>query len=719
MGNSGDLQSSAQEKITLGRLNPMLRLYPAPNRIDGAPSWVLYDPLSNTYYKLGWVEFECVARMFENQSVSALVNSVNAETSLNIDAQDVQSVVAFLAHKNLLEGGIEKDAKFAQITALKFWIGFLHKYFFFSVPLLKPQKFLQMVFPVFKVFMHPAFLAASGFLFYILLFLTAQRADEFSHTFFNFLSFDGMVMLALTIFFVKILHEFGHAFTAYSKGVEVPHMGLAFIVFYPVLYTETSGVWRLKEMPSRVRIGLAGIVTELVLATYALLIWNLSAPGMVQSMAFAVVAVALIGSLLVNVNPLMRFDGYFVLSDVIGLENLHQQGFLFAKWWLRKTFFGLQDPPPDGHGAKLRRFLIVFGFMTLVYRFFLYLGIAFLIYWITFKPLGLFLMVVELGWFIGLPIWNELKVWWARRADILGNMRTNIFALSFFVAFLLLFFPVKSSVQGPAVLYSAQQKTFYAPVASYIAQWSLQDGQDVEGGDVLAVLRSPDLEMQVEKAQIELRSLETQRRVSLAGGVKNSDQLHLEIDAKKSILSDLMEKKDTLVMRAPFSGTLRLEDLNVRLGLRVAENQRLFHLVDEHQPSVMAYIDEASISRIMSGQKAEYKSASGIFYTQPLRVSRSELVGAQVLAWKELSSIYGGMIPSEMKQNDNSGRDAGGIVPRQAMYAVSFDLDRVRAEAESVKVDMVEVGQVRVHVEPFVPIKAFWSLLVDLAKKEL
>lgn len=109
--------------------------------------------------------------------------------------------------------------------------------------------------------------------------MTIGRMDEFLHTFFMFFSLEGAITIFITFFFIKILHEFGHAYTAYQYGVRVPHMGVAFMVMYPVLYTETSSAWQIKSRNQRMHIGLAGIRTELILAAYALMLWHFLPPA--------------------------------------------------------------------------------------------------------------------------------------------------------------------------------------------------------------------------------------------------------------------------------------------------------------------------------------------------------------------------------------------------------------------------------------------------------
>src|SRR5262249_7464436 len=147
------------------------------------------------------------------------------------------------------------------------------------------------------------------------------------------------------------------------------------------LYTETTGSWALSSRRARFQIGMAGIFAELCLAGFFLLLWHLSPAGsLLQALSFLVVSISLIGSLLINLNPFMRFDGYYLLSDAMEFDNLQSRSCNFARHALRKFLFGWNDPPPENLPSHDQKFLIGFGFGLITYRFFLFMGIAILVY---------------------------------------------------------------------------------------------------------------------------------------------------------------------------------------------------------------------------------------------------------------------------------------------------------------------------------------------------
>ncbi len=656
--------------MLLPRINPVVRVFKGADKSDGSPTWTLHHPAANKYYQVGWMEFECISRFHVFNNAEQLIQSVNTETSLNIDLDDLKDLLIYLNKNGLLEHdpALVEQPSFAKQPFLQ---KILHNYLFFSIPLIKPDWFLKATSPFVKPVMSKVFLYMTMICFFILLFLTIQRFDEFMNTFINLMSVKGAALLFITLICIKICHEFGHAFTAHRYGVDVPHMGVAFMVMYPVFYTETSASWQLSDNKSRIYIGLSGVITELILATYALAIWHIMPPGILNSLAFAVVSIALVGSLLVNLNPFMRFDGYFVLSDTVGIENLHAQSFAFAKWWIRKTLFGLNDDVPEDYKPDIQRLLIFFGVGTIIHRFFLFLGIALLVYWLFFKPLGFILMVVELLWFIGFPVFREITVWWERRADILSHSRIYILGAVMVLSIGYVFLPFQQSLTIPAIAHAKEFRRIYPPVHSTVEKINVAEGQAVNAGDILVVLSSDELEYDIRRTTQELQNLQTEKRILFVGRSHISRSIDEEITATEIRLRNLLDKSESLTIRAPFNGTIRSLNPDIHNKMAVSQSTALFDLVDERDYTFTAYIDENALERVAVHNHASFRPQYQFMADVPLTLTKIGQANERYINWPELSSIYHGPIPSEFDVSPSSNVQE--IKARQTIYAVMFD----------------------------------------------
>ena len=213
--------------------------------------------------------------------------------------------------------------------------------------------------------------------------------DAFTATLVDMLSWEGLAAYGLTLAAVKTLHEFGHGVTAKRYGCRVPTMGVAFLVLWPVAYTDTNEVWKLTRRDQRLKVAAAGIATELTIAVWAMLAWVWLPDGSLRAMAFLLATTTWVSTVLINASPFMRFDGYFLLSDFLQMPNLHAA--------LRAGALGPARTAVRagraGAGALSRRAArtdpVRLGHLDLPPV--LFLGIAALVYHFFIKALGIFL----------------------------------------------------------------------------------------------------------------------------------------------------------------------------------------------------------------------------------------------------------------------------------------------------------------------------------------
>jgi putative peptide zinc metalloprotease protein len=152
---------------------------------------------------------------------------------------------------------------------------------------------------------------------------------------------------------------------------------------------------------------------ELYLAMIATFLWSFTPIGIFKSILFIIATTSWISSLLINISPFLRFDGYYALSDITNSKNLQPRSFAITRWFIRKNILGIEEAKPELLSKQKEIFFIIYALGTWIYRFFLFLGIAVLVYHYAFKILGIVLFLVEIIYFVFLPIYKELKVWWS------------------------------------------------------------------------------------------------------------------------------------------------------------------------------------------------------------------------------------------------------------------------------------------------------------------
>ena len=467
----------------------------APTR-EGVPTWTIIDPARNKYFQIEWHVYQLLQR-WQCGTIEKLVDVIARDTTSRITADDVEDLVKFLYANNLTEQSasgqtndyVEQEAARHQA----WWQWLLHHYLFIKIPLVHPHRFLQTTLPL----VAPFYTAAAAWLFGMIglvgLFFVGRQWDTFLSTFLHFFNWRGAVMYGVVLCVVKVVHELGHAYTATRFGCRVPTIGVAFMVMMPVLYSDVSDSYRLSSKRKRLAIAAAGVVAELGLAAVATLLWVFLQDGTLRSVAFVVASSSWIMSLTVNLNPLMRFDGYYLLADGLGLPNLQDRAFAFGQWKLREVLFAAGAPAPEAVGPSTSRTMIAYAWAIWAYRLILFTGIAVMVYHHFFKALGIVLFLVEILFFICLPIWRELTAWWSRRAAF---ARTSRFAVTMAVVAMFLaltFMPWSSRVAIPGVLQARSYATLYPPASGRIVTVAVRPGQHVRKGDILLVLESHKL----------------------------------------------------------------------------------------------------------------------------------------------------------------------------------------------------------------------------------
>ncbi|MCP3669778.1 MAG: peptidase M50, partial [Gammaproteobacteria bacterium] len=402
----------------------------------------------------------------------------------SISDDEVSALAGFLVSNNLTQArDAEASARVHQQYTrqlLGFWRWLLHNYLFIRIPLLRPDRWLNNWAPrlrwLFSDTVHYAILtlgALGGI-------LVLRQWDAFWSTFIHFFTLQGLVFYGLTLALVKSVHELGHAFVAKRQGCRVASMGVALLVMLPVLYTDTTDAWRLRSRAARLRIVTAGVRSELYLTLLATFLWNVLPDGVMRSAAFFVATTSWVTSLLVNVSPFLRFDGYYAFSDWLGIENLQQRAFALGRWRLRELLWGFKDPLPEPVPRHRARVLVSYAWATWVYRFFLFLGIALLVYHMFFKVLGIVLFVVEVLWFIVLPMTREMGEWWQRRSSVRLSGLRLVFWLGVGGIFLLALWPQPGSIHLPAVLFAERSQSIFAMEEAQVAEVWVKRGEQVE-----------------------------------------------------------------------------------------------------------------------------------------------------------------------------------------------------------------------------------------------
>ena len=669
-GAATRLAGDAERGDRLPPLRDDLKLLPGPS-FQGAPTWTLHDPVRGRYFRIDRQAFELLARWPLGDA--ATVRRVMAEeTPFAPAAADVDDFGKFLLANNLVrcEGrdGIDRLLRQARAARPPWGRWLLQNYLFLRVPLVRPDRALDALAPL----TAPLFTAAALWLLLLAgglgVFLAVRQWDSFVHTFFHFFSWDGLAWFAVAMVGVKIVHELGHALTAKRFGCRVPTMGVALLVLFPVLYTDTSEAWRLTSRRQRLAIGAAGVVAEIAVAALATLAWSFLPDGPARSAAFFLATTSWTLSLLINVNPFMRFDGYYLLSDWLGVENLQARSFALGRWRLRRSLLGIDEPPPERFPPRLAVGLTIYAYATWMYRLVLLIAIAVLVYYFFFKALGVLLFVVEILWFIVLPVWRELGEWWRRRhlLRLTPNLVLTLIVLGGLVWLAVV--PWSGRVALPAVLRDDRHAAIHPPFPARIAALHATRGATVAEGDVLFVLELPELAHEIvrERRRLATTRVILQRRAAQRHAARDVGVLEEELAAALSALTGLAERQAALTVTAPVGGLVVDLSEGLRVGRWVGLDDRLATILDPDAAVLRAYVGGAELAQIEVGASARFYPEDPLAPPIDARVADVETVNVATLDTPYLASLHGGDI-AVLPAADNR------LVPVPSVYRVVLE----------------------------------------------
>jgi putative peptide zinc metalloprotease protein len=412
----------------------------------------------------------------------------------------------------------------------------------------------------------------------------------------------GAMLLALWLAYplVKGLHELAHAFAVKAYGGEVHEMGVTLLMLTPVPYVDASASIAFSDKKQRMVVAAAGIVVELVLATLALLLWlNLEAGG-VKDVALAVVLIGGLSTLLVNGNPLLRFDGYHVLCDFLELPHWAQRSqalwrFLAKRWVLRLT----ATAPFEGDAPGARPWLLAYAPLAWAYRVLL---LAWLALWLASVHPVLGLMAVAWAvWSLGVQaIFQTLR--FVLRAPELQGQRAKAVGLTALgsAALMLLVFavPLPYRTQAPGVVWLSDEAMVRLGTDGFVEEYFALDGERVVAGQALLRLSNDVLQADAQRAQAALARLEVERAASfdldaVRAGVANDALARAQAEADR-----LQERVNQLVVRAATTGRVVISPGTSVVGQYLPQGQLVAHVLSAEAALVKVMVRNEDIEQV-------------------------------------------------------------------------------------------------------------------------
>ncbi|MCF7792124.1 MAG: HlyD family efflux transporter periplasmic adaptor subunit [Victivallales bacterium] len=593
--------NDSDKTIIYEALRRDIQLFEDRMNSDGSRSWLLFDPVADKYYRFSDKEHLIITFLKSTVSEEKLLEKIN-RLFPSITQKDIRGTVSVLLRNNLLNSAFKTTEKKLEREAVQrknlLFNRILHSYLFFRIPLWKPDRFLSGTLYLVQA------LCNKYLLFLLIMFSLCGYMGlivhwgKFTATVVDTLNYSGLIKYGITIVFLKVLHEFSHAYAAKNAGIRVRRMGIGFIVFFPRFFTDLTDSWRLSRKKDKIFIDSAGIMAELIVGGIAVIFWLYAGPGIIRTVAYYIFAVSMISTVFVNGNPFIRYDGYYILMDAVNIDNLQTRSRMVISKWFKDTFFRIKTELPFSLRKGQKIFLAVYGVSSFIYRIFLYTGIILIVYYKFTKCIGIILVIIEVYLLIYLPLQREFKTVLALKKK--AEKKRIIFSVCFTVFFLLIFFlPLPWSVSIPCVVGASGDKVIYIKQPGFLKVIPIQFGSTVKKGDSLMKLKNPFLKLEGERLNIKLKILETELdRLRTLSSVKmrESERTKIEqINNIKSKISQNRTKMRQLNVKSPIDGIFVLYNWRMKPGKWLDKGTAAGEVFSPNTTVIYAYAKEKNI----------------------------------------------------------------------------------------------------------------------------
>lgn len=666
--------SGAAERgdLALPPLREDLRLVDGASAGSRREQWLLYDPIQHRYVQIDRKTFELFSLWPRAETAAGLRRLYEARSGMPAGAAEIEALVRFADESGLLTRPLVgawrtlwEKRKRSRGSALS---QVLHNYLFFRVPLVRPDAFLRRTLPLVAPFFSRGAALAVALMGLLGLYLVSRTWDAFLSTAASLFTLEGAVLFGVCLAAVKCLHELGHAYTAARYGCRVPSMGVAVILLAPLLYTDVTDAWRLSSRRQRFAVAAAGIAVELGLACVATLAFALLPAGAMRDVAFIVATTGWVMSLLVNLNPFMRFDGYYMLSDALGMENLQDRAMAFGRWRLRELLFGLGAEPPEPLAPAVVRALWIYAWGLWLYRLALFTAIALIVYHFFFKVLGIFLFVVEILYFIAWPVMREVREWARLAPQLMRSGRALVTAALTLAAMLALGVPWSTRVEVPAVLDVRELAQVFPRQGGRISKVRVRAGDWVAAGAVLIEMESDELShrISVAEARLALNRMRLGRRA--ADATDRGQTLVLERERRSIFreLQGLRAEYDELMVCSPIAGRVLELNAELREGLSLGRQDLIAVVGNGAGHALRGYLREDDLARVAPGTRGRFIPDDIQLKSSEVTLTDIATAAATTIEVAALAAPYGGPIAVD---EDAEGR----LTPQAGRYPVRLE----------------------------------------------
>ena len=548
---------------------------------------VLRDSLASDFFRVTAPAYAFLSRMETRRTLDEVWNElIESDPEGALTQEEVVELLSQLQMSNLLqfdrgtaaaslfERYRKRRGREIKAALASFWS--------IKIPLLDPDRALEKALPAIRILFGPVGALAYAVLILLGLKAVIDHSDQLFSQSAGVLAPGNLALLYGGLVLAKLVHEVGHAAACKRYGGEVHRMGVMLILLAPLPYMDATASWGFRSRAQRMMVGASGVVCELAVAAAAALVWANTAPGLINSLAYNVIFVASVTTLLFNLNPLMRFDGYHILVDWLDVPNLFQRSRDQLKYLGKRFALGLNNAQPAARTPTEAVLLPLYGVTSVVYWLVLmstiifyvaeqYLDLGVALAWLMFF-LAVVLPVLKFGHYLFVdPSLHHQR----------ARSLTITVALFVVVSGLLAWVPFPDRVRVLGVIQATQFRELHVDGGGEVIEIMATPGQWVKAGQPLVRLQNPQLDFEIRSTLQQRQQLQAQELQAIASAIANLEALRKQRTVLEQKLSELMNQRQALEVIAPIEGIWSVSELELARGQWLARGASIGILIDD------------------------------------------------------------------------------------------------------------------------------------------
>ena len=518
------------------------------------------------------------------------------------------------------------------------------------IPLFDPGRFLDRFVPAWRLLWGRAGAALWLLVVVPALVLLPQHWPELTNNLSDqVLQASNLALLALVFPVVKAMHELGHATATRAGGGEVHDMGVMLLVLMPVPYVDASAATVMRSRWARAVVGAAGMLVELFIAALAFYLWLAVEPGVVRAVCFNTMVIAGVSTLIFNGNPLLRYDAYYILADLVELPNLAQQAARYWGYLIEHYLLRVDDAVSPANTASERAWFGFYGIASTIYRLFVTIAIALFI-GAQFFFFGVILALWAVVMMAGMPVYKAVRHLQARPS--LRERRAAVIvyggAAILMLLLLVLLLPVRFRTQAEGVVWLPEQATLRAGANGFFSHFDAPPGSAVKTGQLLVSEYDPTLDSQLRLLQARVDELEATFANEFVNDRARAEIVREQLALERDSLERARERARGLTVSAANDGVFTVPQPADMTGRYHRKGEILGFVLGEVQPLVRVVVEQAAVDDVaLFTRGVELRMANDVGRVLRGRIVRQVPAGGDEAPSRALVSPGGGRIAAD------------------------------------------------------------------------